>query len=82
MTHGVAAQKLAINQTNLHYINCGNQFVDATGDGINQVQNQFSLHEWAMHMLTVIHAMLTAWQKHADMLHLMPALYLGLLLLI
>ena len=45
MIHGVAAQKLAINQTNLHYINCGNQFVDATGDGINQVQNQFSLHE-------------------------------------
>ena len=29
-----------MNQTNLHYINCGNQFVNATGDGINQVQSQ------------------------------------------
>ena len=28
-----------MNQTNLHYINCGNQFVNATADGINQVQS-------------------------------------------
>ena len=36
----MAAQKLAVNQTNFHYINCGNQFVNATGDGINQVHSQ------------------------------------------
>ena len=54
-----------MNQTNLHYINCGNQFVDATGDGINQVQchlellnDSFLPSRWAMLLLCEVHAVL------------------------
>lgn len=31
-------QKLAETEPGLHYLNCGMQFVNATGDGIDEVQ--------------------------------------------
>ena len=62
-----------MNQTNLHYINCGNQFVNATGDGIDQVPKSLLRHERAMYLLGEKRAVLTARQKYAYMLQLMPA---------
>ena len=31
-------QKLARSNPRLHYLNCGSQFVNSTGDGINEVR--------------------------------------------
>ena len=47
---GSPVQKLAQKSARLHYLDCGSQFVDATGDGINQARLcQFGSHVAAVH---------------------------------
>ncbi|CAL5218579.1 g273 [Coccomyxa viridis] len=58
-------QKLAQKSARLHYLDCGSQFVDATGDGINQELLGDGLHPTAKGLMTIAQCLMPLVNKLA-----------------